>query len=1188
MALSILNNIPSLEAQNQLAMTNMKLQNVLFQLSSGSKINSGADDPAGLSIADGLQANISALAQSAQNVSDGVGMLQTADGALSQVTTLLNRAVTLATQAANSGLTQGVGGQQAALQNEFQSITNEINQIGSNTTYNNNAVFTGGNMSVFLSDGSAADSADPNIYVAMPNLSASSLGLSSYATGTLDLTSNPTAGNTVQIGTQTYKFVAAGQANAAGDVALGNSVQTTLQNLQAAVNGAPGAGNIYGNGTTPNTLATIISVNGGSAVVQALNAGSSGNSVALTTNLTSTVGAAGGGTAISGGTNATSSTGTLTLNAQPGIVSTATATLTMTAVPDTLTSATGVLNLTAAQPTAAINASGTLNLTSAQPVAGNSTGTLTLIDVVTTGDTATIGDQTYTFVTAGTAANAGEVSMGASFQDTMDNLMAAVNGTGVAGAGTYIATASPNGTARILSDAGGVAQVQSLAADAGNTMALSASLTGGGATGTASAVAGGAAADTVTIGAKVYTFVASGLATAGNEIALGADQNATLQNLQAALSGGTGSGTTFYTSGANNGANGAVTISISGGGTGNVATLTATTAGVGGGSTGNNTAFSASGSIASGVTAISGGVNGDTVTVGGQTYSFVVSGEALQANYVALGADQNGTLNNLAAAVNGSGAGSSSTFGVGTAAAGNASMYVAPSATTATFTAIAPGTAGNSVALNATGSIATDVGPTGLLSGGAAADTVTVGNQTYTFVAAGQALSANEVSVGATVAATLANLKAAVNGIGTGSNTTYGVGTTSAATYATIGAILNGVATVTAATPGAGAAGAGGTGTGMNVQLATNSSTNTFAASAPSGGAAADTVTIGNVTYTFVAAGTATTGNTVALGTGGTAAQNLAQTLTNLKSAVNATVTGAGANGAYNVATLNTGASMDINPQNADQAILTALTSGVNTTTVLTGAFAGGANTGAVSGSGDLAGGTAASAASGNLLLNSNPMNGNTVTIGGTTYKFVSSSPTAANEVLINAGSINGTLNNLKDAVDQQAGVAGVNYGVGTVANSAVGITVNGNQATVTAAATGSAGNSITLSANLSNGVGGGTVGTVGSNLSGGGASVDLSAPTNAQAALTTIAAAIAKVASERGAIGAGINQMNAALTVMTNTSQNLTSSLSGIKDANIGKVVADMSKYQVLEQTGIAALAQANSQEQAILKLLQ
>jgi flagellin len=98
---------------------------------------------------------------------------------------------------------------------------------------------------------------------------------------------------------------------------------------------------------------------------------------------------------------------------------------------------------------------------------------------------------------------------------------------------------------------------------------------------------------------------------------------------------------------------------------------------------------------------------------------------------------------------------------------------------------------------------------------------------------------------------------------------------------------------------------------------------------------------------------------------------------------------------------------------------------------------------------------------------------------------------------------------------------------------------------------------------------------------------VDLSSPTDAQTALTTIAAAIATVAAQRGAIGSGINQMNAAVNVMNNTAQNLTSSLSGIQDANIGQVVANMSKYQVLEQTGIAALAQANSQEQAVLKLL-
>src|SRR5437899_6855661 len=107
MALTILYNLPSLVAQNQLAITGGNLQRTLFQLSSGSRINSGADDAAGLAIADGLHANVTALTQSAMNANEGVGKLQVGDGALSQVTTLLNRAVTLATESANGTVNDG-------------------------------------------------------------------------------------------------------------------------------------------------------------------------------------------------------------------------------------------------------------------------------------------------------------------------------------------------------------------------------------------------------------------------------------------------------------------------------------------------------------------------------------------------------------------------------------------------------------------------------------------------------------------------------------------------------------------------------------------------------------------------------------------------------------------------------------------------------------------------------------------------------------------------------------------------------------------------------------------------------------------------------------------------------------------------------------------------------------------------
>lgn len=141
MALSILNNISALTAQNQLSITQKSLQTTLTQLSSGLKINSGADDAAGLSIANGMQANIAALTQSAQNATNGTGLLQTADGALSQITNLLNRAVTLATEASNGGLNAT---QSTALNTEFQSILNEISSIGTTTTFNGAAIFKAG------------------------------------------------------------------------------------------------------------------------------------------------------------------------------------------------------------------------------------------------------------------------------------------------------------------------------------------------------------------------------------------------------------------------------------------------------------------------------------------------------------------------------------------------------------------------------------------------------------------------------------------------------------------------------------------------------------------------------------------------------------------------------------------------------------------------------------------------------------------------------------------------------------------------------------------------------------------------------------------------------------------------------------------------------------------------------------
>jgi flagellin len=182
MALGVLNNLSAIYAENNLNNTNNSLQTVLQQLSSGSKINSGADDAAGLSLVNGLQANASALMQSETNATEGVGLLQVADGALSQVTNLLDRAVTLATESSNGTLNST---QLAAANQEYQSILAEVNNIGSTTTYNQVQVFDGTTVAIYTGDSSTAGSSVDDLNIR--GMSSASLGdtggVMSYSSG---------------------------------------------------------------------------------------------------------------------------------------------------------------------------------------------------------------------------------------------------------------------------------------------------------------------------------------------------------------------------------------------------------------------------------------------------------------------------------------------------------------------------------------------------------------------------------------------------------------------------------------------------------------------------------------------------------------------------------------------------------------------------------------------------------------------------------------------------------------------------------------------------------------------------------------------------------------------------------------------------------------------------------------------
>ena len=247
MALSVLNNLSALAAENNLNNTQASLQTVLEQLSSGSQINSGSDNAAGLSLINGLQANSTALTQSATNASEGVGLLQVADGALSQVTNLLNRAVTLATETANGTLNSS---QAAAANQEYSSILSEINTIGQTTTYNSSQVFTGSasGVNIYTGDSSTTGSSIDNLYFAP--LSSSTVGdsggnvvqssagvfydLSKDTTGTLTTAAKST--DTIAGG---LKFTVT---NADGTTTNFTTTATTLSGLVQEINkdGIPG------------------------------------------------------------------------------------------------------------------------------------------------------------------------------------------------------------------------------------------------------------------------------------------------------------------------------------------------------------------------------------------------------------------------------------------------------------------------------------------------------------------------------------------------------------------------------------------------------------------------------------------------------------------------------------------------------------------------------------------------------------------------------------------------------------------------------------------------------------------------------------------------------------------------------------------------------------------------------------
>jgi flagellin len=192
--MSVINtNVKSIVAQNALTVNNRSLSKTMEQLSTGKRINTAADDAAGLAISSRMTSQIRALDQSVRNANDGISMLQTTEGATKEITTMLQRMRELAVQAANDSYGTE---DRTALQEEVDELALEVTRISGNTQWNGMSVLDGtiGTAgAVSFQVGTEGDAAS-TITVTFEALDATTLTVDS-----LELSSNTTSQSAIEL-----------------------------------------------------------------------------------------------------------------------------------------------------------------------------------------------------------------------------------------------------------------------------------------------------------------------------------------------------------------------------------------------------------------------------------------------------------------------------------------------------------------------------------------------------------------------------------------------------------------------------------------------------------------------------------------------------------------------------------------------------------------------------------------------------------------------------------------------------------------------------------------------------------------------------------------------------------------------------------------------------------------------------
>lgn len=209
MAINVFTNVSSLNAQRNLANNSASMSKSLQRLSSGMRINTAADDAAGLTISQGLTAQVRGLNQASRNASDGLSMLGTAESAISSQTDILQRMRELAVQASSD---TNNGANRTDINNEVTQLKTELNRIANTTSFNGNNLLDGSYISKDLQVGANATSND-RINITLASNKGADLGSAYKMTGAVTTTAI-TAGQIVLNGTAVGASVADGVSTA--------------------------------------------------------------------------------------------------------------------------------------------------------------------------------------------------------------------------------------------------------------------------------------------------------------------------------------------------------------------------------------------------------------------------------------------------------------------------------------------------------------------------------------------------------------------------------------------------------------------------------------------------------------------------------------------------------------------------------------------------------------------------------------------------------------------------------------------------------------------------------------------------------------------------------------------------------------------------------------------------------------